>query len=308
MIHIYRHDRSQHNSLAWYRSITPTRQHTQNLIADYNIPASFISAAIDPDERPRIEQQGECVLLILHIPYTDPDVMQHADAVKYRTVPFSMILTADHFITLCKKDAALGPDFFTHSSLLHNQPQPAQVAMTVIANTAEHFVQAIQNIEQAIQQAEAELVQSYRNQELYALLYLNESLLYINSSLKQLIQVLSKAELQHAILHSDYDHALYRQSLIEFEQVAAVAKINQLNLNNVMDAYGNIIQNNVSHVVKLLTAITIVLSIPTLIASIYGMNVPLPFQEAEYAFNYLVIAMCLCSALVAYYFYKKRYF
>jgi len=101
---------------------------------------------------------------------------------------------------------------------------------------------------------------------------------------------------------------LYDHSLIELEQVYAVAEINQLNLNNVMDAYGNVIQNNVSHVVKLLTAVTIVLSIPTLIASVYGMNVPLPFQEADHAFTVIIAAMVISSALVAYYFHKKHYF
>lgn len=323
MIHIYRNTPNQHNSgnnpahnhcnvsanaLAWLESADATTENIEKLAHDFNLPADFLTDALDLDERPRFEQQGDRTLIMIHVPYDQVDVQHHYDAVKYRTIPLAMIISPEYFITVCKEETAFQPNFFKHLNATAVQSSQAQAALNVLAKTAEDYSKFVQHIERSISNAEDELSRSYRNQELYALLYLNESLLYVTTSLKQLLQVVRKADLKMAVIHQQEDQALYAHSLIELEQVAAVAEINQLNLNNVMDAYGNVIQNNVSHVVKLLTAVTIVLSIPTLIASVYGMNVPLPFQEADHAFSVIVVAMVVSSALVAYYFHKKQYF
>lgn len=324
MIHIYRNTPSQQNpndnadhnrhpnvpahALTWLKSAEATLPNIEKLAHDFKLPADFLTDALDLDERPRFEQRGDCTLLMIHVPYDQVDVQHHYDAVKYRTIPLAMLISPEYFITVCKEETVFQPNFFSHLNRNAAQYSQAQAALSVLTQTAEDYAKFVQHIERSISTAEDELSRSYRNQELYALLYLNESLLYVTTSLKQLLQVVQKADLKMALLHHSDDQALYAHSLIELEQVAAVAEINQLNLNNVMDAYGNVIQNNVSHVVKLLTAVTIVLSIPTLIASVYGMNVPLPFQDADHAFSVIVAAMVVSSAVVAYYFHKKQYF
>lgn len=163
-------------------------------------------------------------------------------------------------------------------------------------------------MEYEIAEAEEELSRSYRNSELYTLLYLNDGLLYMTISLKQMLYLMRKINKEQYLEMLPNGVELFEDTIIELEQAYSVAQINQLNSNNVMDAYGNIIQNNVSHVVKLLTALTIVLSIPTLIASIYGMNVPLPFQDEPEAFSILIVAMVILSGIVAGFFYKKKFF
>ena len=317
MIDIYRYTQNSEqastsnpvaNVLQFEQRMSATAFELDQLKTELQIPASFIQQALDLDERPRIEQRGDWTFLLIHIPFNDAKVEKLDDQVKFRTIPLTMLLKHDCFILICNDDNAYHNTFFQQPKnvqQLHNGIHPAWI---VLQHAAQAYVELVKQLEKHIVQAEDELSRSYRNQELYTLLYLNESLLYITTSLKQLLHILRHDDVANLRISTQQERDLYQHCLIEFDQVAAVAEINQLNLNNVMDAYGNVIQNNVSHVVKLLTAVTIVLSVPTLIASVYGMNVPLPFQEAEHAFSYLIAFMLLSSGLIAAVFYKKQYF
>lgn len=316
MIDIYRYtpNAKQTNALNpslsfldFEQSLDHTAVQLDILETQLHIPTDFIHQALDPDERPRIEKRGEWTFLLIHIPFSNTYVERLDDQVKFRTIPFTMLLKQDCFVVICNEDHHYKRAFFEQQALQQIQ-QGIHPAWAILQHCAQSYVELVKQLEKHIVQAEDELSRSYRNQELYTLLYLNESLLYITTSLKQLLHILHHDNVARLWIHTEQERDLYQHCLIEFDQVAAVAEINQLNLNNVMDAYGNVIQNNVSHVVKLLTAVTIVLSVPTLIASVYGMNVPLPFQEAEHAFSYLIIVMLLSSGLIAYIFYKKQYF
>lgn len=334
MIHIYR---TQSLLCEHVQSLQATSEHIQQLVAQYQIPSDFFSDALDLDKRPRIEHFAQSTLLLMHIPQVRPDVQATYDDVKYRTIPFAIIFGPDYFITVSKQHQQFEPDFFQNPVYVQKLASAEHLdvkqyaLLHLLQAIALDFTQFITHIEAEILAAENELSRSYRNQELYTLLYLNESLLYTTTSLKQIIQLLQSTNVQaflvvqhddclecNMLRHETLEHETQEpksqsteglaQCFIEFEQAHSVAEINQLNLNNVMDAYGNVIQNNVSHVVKLLTAVTIVLSVPTLIASVYGMNVPLPFQDAEHAFSVIIILMLCSSVAVSYYFYKKQYF
>ncbi|OYQ88961.1 hypothetical protein B9T10_06615 [Wohlfahrtiimonas chitiniclastica] len=277
--------------------VAPTIAEQHEMTERFNLPAYFMHEATDINARPKLEQEGGHQLLVIHLPYVDQQVTDSSMDVKYRTLPFSMILTGDTLITVCSEKTALSFDHRTHTANI----------LGILHQTAVDYIQLTQQIEAEITAAEDELSRSYRNPELYRLLYLNESLLYMATALKQMRCMMRKLEKGLWLLHKE-DHAIFMDASVELDQAYTITEINQLNANNVMDAYGNIIQNNVSHVVKLLTAVTIVLSIPTLIASIYGMNVPLPFQEADNAFYVLIAVMVLISLGVAGLFWRKHYF
>lgn len=292
----------------WVEMIAPTAEEIQQLTAELSLPAYFLEEAVDQNVRPKVEMEGTDQLFIIHLPYNDPKVDNSALDVKYRTIPFAIILTGSHFITVCQEENLFTSAFFKSENLSFGAANHTQNTLSILHATGNHYIDLTHRIEKEITEAEDELSRSYRNPELYTLLYLNESLLYMATSLKQMLHTMRKIEHDRALeMHKD-DRDVFTDALVELEQAYAVTEINQLNSNNVMDAYGNIIQNNVSHVVKLLTAITIVLSIPTMIASIYGMNVPLPFQEADNAFYVLVVVMIVASLAVAGIFRKKNYF
>lgn len=292
----------------WVQLIAPSKQELKNVAERLSLPMSFLTAAQNADERPRIETQGEHTLLVIHVPLNDPSVQHSFDDVKYRTMPLGVIFSQQHIITISQEDSFFNLGFLMQHQLSVPASKLSHTILTILNQTAHAFIDFTRTVEQAIQQAEKELASSYRNQELYTLLYLNESLLHMATSLKQMRHLMHQIKADNLLTMNDTEQEQYADTVVELQQVSAVTEISQLNLNNVMDAYGNIIQNNVSHIVKLLTAITIVLSIPTLIASIYGMNVPLPYQDEPHAFSAVIASMVVLSALVAYVFHKKRYF
>lgn len=292
----------------WIEMIAPTADEMAKLTAELSLPAYFLEEATDANVRPKIESEGTDQLFIIHLPYNDPNVEHSGMDVKYRTIPFAIILTGTHFITVCQEATPFTAQYFMGHNLSFGAAHHTQNTLNILNKTADDYIVLTRKIENEITAAEDELSRSYRNPELYTLLYLNESLLYMATSLKQMLHTMRKIEQDGALeMHRD-DREIFVDALVELEQAHAVTEINQLNSNNVMDAYGNIIQNNVSHVVKLLTAVTIVLSIPTMIASIYGMNVPLPYQDEPGAFAVLICVMVVMSVVVAMIFRKKNYF
>lgn len=293
---------------SWLQLVSPTSPEIDQVIKALDIPREFLTNPLDLDERPRIEQRGEAVLMVIHVPYDRLEVTNLYEDVKYRTIPIGIVHVKNHFITVCNEDISFMHDFFHSKITPFATHMKTRNTLEILCEASRAYIKYLRLIEEAIAKAEAELAKSYRNQELYTLLNLNESLLYMSASLKQMKYTMQK------ILHGNYiklydeDADILDDALIELEQAHEVAEINQTNLNSIMDAYGNVIQNNVNRVLKFLAAITILLSVPTLVASIYGMNVPLPFQEEPHAFSTLIVIMVIISGLLTLIFYRKRYF
>lgn len=288
--------------------VDPDLEEIHEVASSLNIPIDFLTDVLDIDERPRIEKRGLATLLIMHIPYDDQNVKLLYEDVKYKTIPFGMVFIENYTITVCKEKNFINKTFFEKNGFFLDDEKQSNNLFSIINRIALEFSHAAKMVDEAINEAEDELSHSYRNQELYTLLYLNESLIYLTTSLKNIMHIMNRMRKNQPLCMGDGAYDLFNEALVEIEQIHSITKISQINLNNVMDAYGNVIQNNVSHIVKLLTAVTIILSIPTLIASIYGMNVPLPFQDEENAFTFIIISMLFFSGIVAYFFHKKRYF
>lgn len=291
----------------WIKLVSPTQSEIKKITKELALPALFLEEACDINVRPKIEEDGKNKLLVVHVPYFDPKIEHDNQSIKYRTIPFSIILTDTHFITVCQEDVLVTEIFSIIEIADFGVKHHTKNTLSILNSVANQYIEFTKMIESDIAQSEEELSRSYRNPQLYALLYLNESLLCMTVSLKQILYTMRKIEHDTILEMHEYEHEIFTDTLIEFEHAYSITEINQLNSNNVMDAYGNIIQNNVSHVVKLLTAITIILSIPTLIASIYGMNVPLPLQEEPQAFSALICIMVVASVAVALIFRKKNY-
>lgn len=315
MIQIYKnlHKNTYEHEMAitdnnWIRITAPTAAEVLKVEKELKIPRFFIDEALDIHTRPMIDEAEDATYMIIHIPYIDPTISSNADGIRYRTLPLGIILKDSHWITICSVEAEVLANNFIKTCQGLGPHMQVQNTLDLLHHMAQRYLKLMQTMEFEITEAEKELSVSYRNTQLYTLLYLNDGLLDMTISLKQMLHLMRKIDQEQYLGMLPNGQELFEDTIIELEQAYSVAEINQLNCNNVMDAYGNIIQNNVSHVVKLLTALTIVLSIPTVIASIYGMNVPLPFQESEHAFSILMIIMIISTGVVAGFFYKKRFF
>ncbi len=292
----------------WIRMTAPTEAEIEKVKNELNIPEFFIAEALDINTRPMISEEKDATYMIIHIPYIDPIIASNSEGIRYKTLPLGIILKDSHFITICSIEAEVLANNFIKTCQGLGAHMQVQNTLDLLHHTAQRYLKLMHTMELEITEAEEELSVSYRNAQLYTLLYLNDGLLDMTISLKQMLHLMRKIDQEQYLAMLANGQELFEDTIVELEQAYSVAEINQLNSNNVMDAYGNIIQNNVSHVVKLLTALTIVLSIPTLIASIYGMNVPLPFQENDHAFAVLIIIMIISTGFVAGFFYKKKFF
>lgn len=307
MMNTYHHE-TEITENNWIRVVNPNEAEVFKIERELRIPRFFIDEALDLNTRPMIEEKEGVTYMIIHIPYIDAAIEANSQGVRYRTIPLGVVLMDSHFVTICSIEADILLNTFIKNCQGLGAHMQVQNTLDLLHHVAQRYLRLMHTMEYEIAEAEEELSRSYRNSELYTLLYLNDGLLYMTISLKQMLYLMRKINKEQYLEMLPNGVELFEDTIIELEQAYSVAQINQLNSNNVMDAYGNIIQNNVSHVVKLLTALTIVLSIPTLIASIYGMNVPLPFQDEPEAFSILIVAMVILSGIVAGFFYKKKFF
>jgi magnesium transporter len=171
-----------------------------------------------------------------------------------------------------------------------------------------YYLSYLKKINRKTNQIEKELRQSLQNQELFSLLNLEKSLVYFTTSLKTNNIVTEKLlKSQYLKMYEDDQHLL-EDVIIENKQAIEMAEIYSSILSGLMDAFASVISNNLNHVMKILTSITIVLSFPTMIASIYGMNVPLPYQNHPHSFTVLMILSLALSSITAIIFWKKRFF
>lgn len=293
---------------SWLHLEAPTSSEIERVVTALAIPTDFLTDSLDLEERPRIEERNGSVLMVIHVPYDQLDVESSDQDVKYRTIPMGIIHTKNHMITICREELPFMKDLFNGQLTLCETHMKTRNTLNILSITARAYIRFLATIEREITLAEKELAKSYRNSELYTLLYLNESLIYMVTSLKQMKFTMQKILQGNNLKLDEDDASILDNVFIEIEQAYEVTEINQTNLNNIMDAYGNVIQNNVSQVLKLLASFTIILSVPMLIASIYGMNVPLPSQNASNAFWVVIVVMTLLTGFSTFVFYKKNYF
>lgn len=293
---------------SWLHLESPTSSEIERVVTALAIPSDFLTDSLDIEERPRIEERNGAVLMVIHVPYDQLDVENSNQDVKYRTIPMGIIHTKNHMITICREELPFMKDLFNGELTLFETHMKTRNSLNILSITARAYLRFLATIEREITLAEKELAKSYRNSELYTLLYLNESLIYMVTSLKQMKFTMQKILQGNNLKLEEDDASILDDVFIEIEQAYEVTEINQTNLNNIMDAYGNVIQNNVSQVLKLLASFTIILSVPMLIASIYGMNVPLPYQNASNAFWVVIVVMVLLTGFSTFVFYKKNYF
>jgi len=293
---------------SWLHLEAPTTSEIEHVEAALGVPYNFLTDSLDIEERPRIQERNGAVLMVIHVPYDQLDVESSDQDVKYRTIPMGIIHTKNHMLTICREELPFMKDFFNGEMTLCETHMKTRNTLNILSITARAYIRFLATIEREITLAEKELAKSYRNSEMYTLLNLNESLIYMVTSLKQMKFTMQKILHGSSIKLDEDDASVLDNVLIELDQAYEVTEINQTNLNNIMDAYGNVIQNNVSQVLKLLASFTIILSVPMLIASIYGMNVPIPYQDTSNIFWIVIVVMILLTGLSTFVFYKKNYF
>ena len=290
---------------AWINLINPTPQEINEVSAQFDIEINHILSALDEEERARIEVDDNCTVIIVDVPIKESEEGMG----DYATIPMTIILGDKFIITACLKSIKLLEDFSSGKVRGFFTYKKTRFILQLLYKNASYFLQYLRQIDRMSHKIEQELHKSMKNKELIELLDLEKSLVYFTTSLRANEIVLEKMMRMESIKQYPEDKELLEDVIIENKQAIEMANIYSNILSGTMDAFASVISNNLNIVMKTLTSITIVMSVPTMIASFFGMNVPgIPFSGTPTAFVGIVVMSFVLSAILAVYMIKKKLF
>ena len=274
----------------WINVVSPTQDDLRYLIDEMGIPEAFIDDVEDVDERSRLEVEDGWTLMILRIPFKSVDT-----SIPFITVPLGIIVKEDMFVTVCYYETEMIPDFINY--VIRKNLEIANnwdLVFRLFLSASVWYLKYLKQINAQMHMAEVELERSIRNEELQRLQKIEKSLVFFITSLRgnhNLLITLKTLKVQRQF----FDEDLVEDVEIELRQAQDSARIYSDILSGTMDAYASVISNNLNIVMKRMTSISIILMLPTLIASLYGMNVPNSLEENPYGFLIVIVISILFS-------------
>lgn len=290
-------------SNCWVHVEQPTDEDVNYLVDDLKMPVSFYNDIEDVDERPRIELEDGWTFIIIRIPHKIEN-----NNVPFSTVPLGIIFKDDIFITICFYSTEMIADFIQYSIRKGiDKMNNFDFVLRLQLSSSVWFLKYLKQINNDINSAEKKLENSIRNKELQTMLKIEKCLVYFTTSLRG-NDVLTHRIKNYKDLRNACDPELVEDVEIELRQALETTKIYSDILSGLMDAYASVISNNVNEIMKQLTSISIILMIPTLIASMYGMNVHNNLEDTKYGFWIVLFISFLMSGLGVLLFRRKKWF
>jgi magnesium transporter len=288
----------------WVNLIEPTHQEIERVVKEFNVDIEYITDALDAEEKPRIEKEENHVLIIIDIPI----ISQELESIIYHTIPLGIIASDDYLITVCLKQNVIINDLIQKKVKGLYTHMRTRFSLQILYLISIYYLRYLKQLNKKTNEIEKKLHKSMKNEELYSLLGIEKSLVYFTTSLKANEVVMEKIVRGNYLKLYEEDKELIEDVIIENKQAIEMTHIYSSILSGMMDAFASIISNNLNVVMKFLTSITIILSMPTMVASFYGMNVGLPFQNYKHAFLFPIVLSIMLSGTLAYFFTRKKYF
>ncbi|MEQ2442610.1 magnesium transporter CorA family protein [Pseudoflavonifractor intestinihominis] len=274
----------------WINLTYPTEDELNTVSEALNVDSGFLRAALDEEETSRIDTEDGQTLIIIDVPAVEKD-----DAVVYSTIPLGIIVTEKHIITVCLKESSIVKDF--QDGLVKNAEtqKRTRFILYMLLQVAKRFLQYLKQIDKIYNYMERHLYKSQRNKELIQLLDLEKSLVYFNTSLKANEVTLEKILRGRIITLYEEDHDLLEDVLIEVRQAIEMANIYSSIISGMMDAFASVISNNLNVIMKVLTSITVLLTVPNIIFGFYGMNITAGLPLDQFWWIPLILAILILS-------------
>lgn len=268
----------------WIHVETPTDKDVHYLTDELGIPDSFLSDIKDIDERPRIETEDGWTLIILRIPYQDK-----GNDIPYITVPLGFVMKEHYFVTVCHYKTDMLPDFIRYANRKQLELEGNwDLLFRLFLSSSVWYQKYLKQINNQSRQVENELERSIQNVELQRLLKIEKSLVFFITSMRGNDNLLVKLKNLRS-QRKYFDDDLVEDVEIELRQALDSARIYSDILSGTMDAYASVISNNLNVIMKRMTSISLILMVPTLIASLYGMNVPNTLEDKQYGFIVILL-------------------
>lgn len=287
----------------WVNLVNPTEEEINKISSQMNVEVDFLKAALDEEERARIESDNGQTLIIVDIPVVE--LQDHSYV--YNTIPLGIIILKHAIITVCLKEDTLLNDFINKKVKTFLTQYKTRFVLQILFKNATRYLQYLKLIDKTSNQIEKALHKSMKNKELIQMLGLQKSLVYFSTALKANEVVLEKLTKCEYIKFYPEDTELLEDVIIENKQAIEMAGIYSNILTGTMDAFASFISNNLNIVMKFLTSVTIVMAIPTMVSSFFGMNVGLPLTGPYSFWIILSFSVVLCTLAVIFLYRKKMF-
>jgi len=292
----------------WVSLTAPSPKELEEVAGMTGVELDALKAPLDEEEKARIELEDNYHLILVDSPEIETELVDDVERKRYTTMPLAIITAKDIVITVTLRETPILQyfktgkikDFFTYKK--------TRFIMQVFYKVATVFLQYLRVINRESDRLEDKLKESQRNLEIMEMHELEKALVYFTTAIRSNETVFEKLLRTEKVKRYPEDEDLLEDVIIENRQALEMANIYSGILNSTMDTFSSILSNNLNNVMKALATLTIVLSIPTMIASFYGMNVPLPGQNQPYGFLFVLGGALLIASIIAIIFRKKDLF
>lgn len=284
----------------WAMAVRPTEEELSYLRDEMHLDPGFLSASLDEEETSRTEKEEDQTFVVVDVPYQvekDDEEAEEDPSVVFTTIPLGIIITPEYFVTISSKQSALLDNFAAGTVRGVQTRMRTRFLLTLLFRIAQRFLVHLRMIERISSSMEAQMHGSMKNEALIQLMGLQKSLVYISTSLRSNEATLKRISRGNLVTLYKEDEDLMQDVLIEIRQAMEMAEIYTNILSSTMDAYASIISNNLNIVMKVLTSVTVLMTIPTMVFSYYGMNVS-GLQVPVWWFPTLVSGILALAALV----------
>lgn len=291
---------------AWVNILPPLKQEEFTELSDeLDIPLDFLTDSLDIDERSRYEIDDNVKLIVIKTP-TENNSFNDSDAY-YITIPICIILTHNQIVTVNSFENEAIKKFL--NTFQNRSPDKKNMmVLKIFEKIVTNFLEYLKEINQRRNILEQKLYDSNRNAELLELVRIQKSLVYFITALRSNELLMMKVARTNFLQLNEDEREFLDDLIVETSQALEMANTYTTILSSTLDAFASIISNNLNNVLKRLTSITIILSLPALVTSVYGMNVDIPYSHSPHAFYVPLIISIVVSIIISWYFMKKKWF
>lgn len=284
---------------SWVNIETPTPDELTNLKAKFGLPEDFLNDLSDIDERPRVEHNNGWDCIVLRIPVRDNDM-------PFVTIPLGVMIKDEYIVTACLYRNTLISDFIEHTQKRHTTiSSSSDFILRLLKSSAYWYIRYLKDVKNIVADAEVDLKKSIRNEDLLKLMNLQKTFVIFATSISGNNILLERI---NRLYRDELDKGLFEDVSIELRQADSTVTIATQMLDRTMNTYASVISNNVNAIMKRLTSISLILMIPTLIASFYGMNVDVGISiDNHWAFACIVGAGFILAAITCLWLRKIRW-
>ncbi|HDA6721505.1 TPA: magnesium transporter CorA family protein [Staphylococcus aureus] len=282
------------HTASWINVVEPDREEIENLMEQYNIPEDFIRDPLDSEESSRIEYDEDTgySLIIIDLPIVNST---NRSVLSFVTIPLGIIIGNGIIVTVC--DAK--------NEFLENLPKRdinlkfhSRFALEILTTIADHYNRNLRLLNKSRIRIEKELKNNITNKQLFKLMEVEKSLVYFLAALKGNDTIIKKLFRLPAIKRFEEDEELLEDLIIENNQAIETTELHQRILESITTSYASLLSNDMNTIMKTLTLFTVLLTLPTLVFSFFGMNVPLPIDDHSYISWIIVVGISLILVVI----------